>query len=207
MATLVCAETGSRRAFVSALDWPGWCRSGRTEAEALELLAAYASRYAAVAEQAGIRFPPKVTESFEVVERLAGNATTDFGAPAMAAEYEREPLGARGRARLVALVEGCWQVFDYVVAAAPAELRKGPRGGGRDRDQIVGHVAEAEIAYARKLGIRLGHELVQVREKVIALLSAPGHGGSFETAWSPRYAARRIAWHVMDHAWEIEDKS
>jgi hypothetical protein len=23
----------------------------------------------------------------------------------------------------------------------------------------------------------------------------------------PRYAIRRIAWHVLDHAWEIEDKS
>jgi len=25
--------------------------------------------------------------------------------------------------------------------------------------------------------------------------------------WPARYAIRRIAWHVLDHAWEIEDKS
>ena len=32
--------------------------------------------------------------------------------------------------------------------------------------------------------------------------AAPLPGG-----WPVRYAARRIAWHVLDHAWEIEDKS
>jgi hypothetical protein len=25
--------------------------------------------------------------------------------------------------------------------------------------------------------------------------------------WSPRYAVRRAIWHVLDHAWEIEDRS
>ena len=30
----------------------------------------------------------------------------------------------------------------------------------------------------------------------------PPDGGK----WPPRYAARRIAWHALDHAWEIEDR-
>jgi hypothetical protein len=25
--------------------------------------------------------------------------------------------------------------------------------------------------------------------------------------WTQRYAARRIAWHALDHAWEMEDRS
>ena len=203
---VVCTEEGSRRVFASALEWPGWCRSGRSEAEALDNLAAYASRYAPVAERAGIRFSAKPSGGFQIVERLAGNVTTDFGAPAIPARYDREPLGAKGAARLAVLVAGCWQVFDEVVAGAPAELRKGPRGGGRDRDKIVQHVAEAEIAYARKLGIR-GHDLAPVREALVSVLGSSRHELPTETAWPRRYAARRIAWHVLDHAWEIEDKS
>jgi hypothetical protein len=25
--------------------------------------------------------------------------------------------------------------------------------------------------------------------------------------WSPRFYVRRAAWHALDHAWEIEDRS
>lgn len=207
VATVVCTEAGSRRVFASALDWPGWCRSGRDEAEALDNLVAYASRYEEVPRRAGIRFPAKPGAKLEIVEHLNGNATTDFGAPAIAAQYEAEPLGAEAAARLAALVTSCWQAFDDVVASAPAELRKGPRGGGRDRDEVVEHVTAAELAYARKLGIRLGHDLGRTRKEIVALLVSPEPNAAGAASWSPRYAARRIAWHVMDHAWEIEDKS
>jgi hypothetical protein len=99
-------------------------------------------------------------------------------------------------------------VFDDVVAVAPAELRKGPRGGGRDRDQIERHVSDAEISYARKLGVRLGNDLPAIRAALIGLLGSPCDDAPVvEKGWPPRYGARRIAWHVMDHAWEIEDKS
>ena len=91
---------------------------------------------------------------------------------------------------------------------APAQLRKGPRGGGRDRDEIVDHVAAAELAYARKLGIRLGSDLAASRAAIVEVLATPSDGAPVgPKGWSPRYAARRIAWHVLDHAWEIEDKS
>jgi hypothetical protein len=208
MATWVCIESAPHRVFASALDWPGWCRSGRSEEEALADLAAYAWRYAPVAAGADVRFSSKDAGELEVLERLAGNATTEFGAPAIAAEHEHQPLDGKGAKRLAALVGACWQLFDNVVATAPAELRKGPRGGGRDRDKIGHHVKEAEIMYARKLGIRLGDDLPAIRAALLATFGSPSDGQPVgEKGWLPRYGARRIAWHVLDHAWEIEDKS
>ena len=193
--------------FASALDWPGWCRSGRTEQQALEALAKYAGRYAVVGTAAGFSLA-RATVHFDVVERVPGNVTTDVGAPAVIAAAEREPLDAAGAARVALLVAGCWAVFDVVVSKAPAELRKGPRGGGRDRDEIVDHVATAELAYARKLGIRLGADLAASRDALLTVLAAAREGSAPDAkGWPPRYGARRIAWHVLDHAWEIEDKS
>ena len=207
VATRVCIELGARRVFASALDWPGWCRSGRTEQQALETLAGYAGRYSAVATGAGFPFAREIVE-FEIVERAPGNVTTDVGAPAVVAAAEREPLDATGTARVASLVTGCWAVFDRVARNAPAGLRKGPRGGGRDRDEIADHVAAAELAYARKLGIRLGSDLAASRAAIAEVLAAPSEPSSLAAkGWPPRYAARRIAWHVLDHAWEIEDKS
>jgi len=207
MATRVCIELGARRVFASAVDWPGWCRSGRTERQALETLAGYAGRYAEVATGAGVRFAEDIAE-FDVVERFPGNVTTDVGAPAIIAAAEREPLDAVGAARVASLVAGCWPVFGRVVGNAPAQLRKGPRGGGRDRDDIVDHVAASELAYARKLGIRLGTDLTASRAAIVEVLRTPSDGSCIgANFWPPRYAARRIAWHVLDHAWEIEDKS
>jgi hypothetical protein len=206
--TLVCLEVGAKRVFASALEWPGWCRSGSSEAEALEALGEYAPRYAPVTALAGLPLHFGAPEAFEVAERLPGNATTDFGAPGMVAAHDHGALDAKQAKRLAALVAGCWEYFAGVTARAPAELRKGPRGGGRDRDQIGLHVAEAETSYARKLGIRRHHDLTEVRAALVEVLGAASDGRPpTEKGWPPRYAARRIAWHVLDHAWEIEDKS
>ena len=205
--TRVCIESGTRRVFASALDWPGWCRSGRTEEQALETLATYAARYAPVAASAGLRFEPELVE-FEVVERAKGNVTTDVGAPGIISAAEYEPLDATGAADLASLVAACWPELDRAARGAPAELRKGFRGGGRDRDEIIDHVANAELAYVRKLGIRLGSDLAASRAALVTVLSSPSEGRPLVAkGWPPRYAARRIAWHVLDHAWEIEDKS
>lgn len=151
-AVRVCVELGSKRAFATALDWPGWCRAGRDEAAALAALEDYATRYSAVAEAAGVSF---AVGDRTVVERLEGTPTTDFGAPDRAAAAETEPMTAAQARRMASLVAAAWTVFDAVVAGAPAALRKGPRGGGRDRDAMVDHVLAAEHAYARKLGIRV----------------------------------------------------
>ncbi|HSR22617.1 MAG TPA: hypothetical protein VLW53_03635, partial [Candidatus Eisenbacteria bacterium] len=128
--TPLVVEVGSKRVFACALEWPGWCRSGRSEQQALESLAAYLPRYAVVAREAGLTAP---SDRFEVVERLEGGGDTDFGVPARQAAVDRRPAGAGEARRLAALVEAAWTTFDRVVAGAPAELRKGPRGGGRDR--------------------------------------------------------------------------
>jgi hypothetical protein len=211
----VYVETGGRRCFACSLEWPGWCRSGKTEGEALETLLAYAPRYAIVVAAAGLRFPARAQEQADVVEHVEGSMATDFGVPGMPAAADGRSLTRAGAGRLASLVAASWQVLDDVVAGAPAALRKGPRGGGRDRDAIVTHVLDAEAAYARKLGLRWkpasrGDEasIAERRDAILAVLRQPSDGAALvEKGWPPRYAARRIAWHALDHAWEIEDKS
>jgi hypothetical protein len=213
--TPVGIEAGSKRTFAWALEWPGWCRSGRTEEAALEALASYAERYAPVAEQAGITFPDRVAERFDVVTRVTGDATTDFGAPGGVADSDTERLTAAAAARQADIVAAAWSVLDKVAAGAPAELRKGPRGGGRDRDKMLGHVLEAEAAYARKIGVR--HKapalddraaITALRAEILDVLRKASDGAPpVQKGWPVRYAARRIAWHALDHAWEMQDRS
>jgi hypothetical protein len=209
--TRVYLEVGKRRVFASAADWPGWTRSGKDENSALEALAAAAPRYAQAAKAARIPFAPGM--GFDVVERLPGDATTEFGVPGAIAQAESKRLTKKEAGRLSALVAASWSVLDEVVAKAPSSLRKGPRGGGRDRDAIVEHVLGAEAMYARKLGLRLPQpsagEAAAVRDfrnAIVAGLRA-GTKGVTDRGWPARYAARRMAWHVLDHAWEIEDRS
>ena len=167
--------------------------------EALETLRAYATRYAVVGGRA---FKPG---SLDVVARIPGNATTDFGAPSIAGEWDDEQLSPAERKRLAGLLENTWRAFDDVVERAPRALRKGPRGGGRDRDVIVEHVREAERTYGRKIGVRVPPHTAWAEQRA-AIADAVRHGDS-DGAWPARYAVRRIAWHVMDHAWEIEDRA
>ena len=211
MATLrVFVETTPKKAFASALDWPGLSRSGRDEIAALEALAAALPRYAPVAELAGESFD--ATATLEVVEQLPGDATTAFGAPAIAASADRLPTDEAAALRIAALVDAAWRTLDAVVAVAPEALRKGPRGGGRDRSKIVGHVHEAEAGYAQVMGRKhrpVDAEAVKaMRADLLAVLRDPSDGSPLAgKKWPPRYAARRIAWHALDHAWEIEDRT
>jgi hypothetical protein len=212
--TAVYIETGTRRVFACALDWPGWCRSGKDEERALDALAAYQPRYAPVAAEAGITFEPNV-DRFDVVEHLPGSASTDFGVPGEIAGSDTEPLTRAQAERQVALVTASWAVFDRVAASAPPGLRKGPRGGGRDRDAIIEHVLGAEVIYARKMGLRLAQPALgdsaavkEVRSTIANTLRLAREGTPpVAKGWPPRYAARRVAWHVLDHAWEIEDRT
>jgi hypothetical protein len=213
--TAVYLECGKKKVFACALDWPGWCRSGKTEEEALERLAEYAPRYAVVGEEAGVRFPASAGRSFDVVERVEGNATTDFGALGVAATSDSERLTTAQANRLATFVQAAWTVLDRVAAKAPAELRKGPRGGGRDRDKMVKHVLDAESAYAGKIGLKHAgpaiddkDSIAAMREDILARLRKPSDGGPLRpNGWSSRYAARRLAWHALDHAWEMQDRS
>jgi hypothetical protein len=213
--TPVYVEAGRTRTFACAYDWPGWCRAAKDEPLALEALAAYAPRYAPVAKKARLAFDPKSAAAFRVVEHLAGTATTDFGAPDAVAKRDTRPLAAPEGKQIAALVNAAWVIFDDVIAGAPSELRKGPRGGGRDRDQIADHVLGAEGAYVRKLGLRLTpparddrRGIAEFRAAIADVLGTPSNGKALvERGWPQRYAARRIAWHALDHAWEIQDRS
>jgi hypothetical protein len=209
----VYLERGAKKVFALAVDWPGWARPGKTDDDALAALADYADRYAPVAAQAGLLFVPAAP--LEVVEVVTGNATTDFGAPAVMPELDLVPTTAAEANRLALLVAATWSALDDVVAAAPPTLRKGPRGGGRDRDAVAKHCLAAEVAYARKLGVRHKEPdladtaaIAAYRSDLLGVLRSPAPAEpEQEKGWVLRYAVRRIGWHTMDHVWEIEDKS
>jgi hypothetical protein len=152
------------------------------------------------------------TATLEVVERHPGDAGTAFGVPAIVADADRLPMDETAATRLAGLVDAAWRTLDAVVARAPEELRKGPRGGGRDRTKVVDHVHEAESAYAQVMGRKHrpvdAEAVAAMHADLLAVLREPSDGSPLAgKKWPVRYAARRIAWHALDHAWEIEDRS
>jgi hypothetical protein len=220
--TEVYLEVGRKKIFAGALDWPGWCRSGRDEEAALAALVTYAPRYAKIFARTAIDFvPPDDPAAFVVVDRLAGTSTTDFGAPDVAPTRDTAPFDETERERSEAILAAIWRAFDRAVHAAEGkELRKGPRGGGRDCNGVVRHVLGADAAYVRRLAQKfsqdeeapLDDELRRTREAIRAALAAavrgeiPRTGPRGGALWTPRYFVRRVAWHTVDHLWEIEDR-
>jgi hypothetical protein len=164
---------------------------------------------------AGLKMPAADDDALDVVVRTDGGGGTDFGVPSNITDADRQRVTKGQAERLAGLVEASWTVFDKVAAAAPATLRKGPRGGGRDRDKMVEHVVGADHAYAREIGVRLPEPawtdrtaVGSERTAMLEVLRAPSDGGPLaDRKWTQRYAARRIAWHALDHAWEMEDRS
>jgi hypothetical protein len=143
--------------------------------------------------------------SFEVVAHLPGSATTDFGAPGASGPLDDDPLTAAEVRRAQSIMRAAWSCFDTVVAGAPEKLTKGPRGGGRDRDAIVEHVREAERAYARQWQVKISPQAPwsHQRDELLQVLRSQPTGAK----WSLRYGVHRVVWHVLDHAWEIEDRT
>jgi hypothetical protein len=222
--TEIYLEIGTKRVFAGALDWPGWCRSGRTEEAAIETLLGYGPRYAAVMSAAGIRFTlQRDAQAFKVIDRLKGDATTDFGAPGAAPAADDEPLRKADWQRVRRILEACWGAFDSAVDEAGSKtLQKGPRGGGRELPAIVAHVLDAESAYLRSVGgsfkgdeaADLLTNTTRLRAAILDTLAARARGEPppenprrKAKPWTPRYFVRRTAWHALDHAWEIEDRS
>jgi hypothetical protein len=220
----VYLEAVPRKTFAGAIDWPGWCRSARDEEAALAALAAYAPRYAAAIGASGKGLPARVeTGDFEIVGRLEGNAGTEFGVPSLPAPGDEEALSKAEAERLAAILEACGSAFDAAAKAAVGkELRKGPRGGGRDLPRIVEHVDEAASAYLREVGGKPGpgtgaaadRERARLRKAMLEAFFASVRGESpppgprrTRPYWPPRYLVRRAAWHLLDHAWEVEDRS
>lgn len=207
----VALECGRTRTFATAIDWPGWGRraksgkSGPGSTAPTDALLEYDDRYSAVLRAAGL-LPAKQRFAFtrtQIVGSVPGNATTDFGAPAIAGPWDEDPLDSKEIRRRTDILQACWSAFDQTVSSSAPQLLKGPRGGGRDRDQIADHVRDAERAYARKLGVKVAPRTPwpEQRQAIVEALRAGASG-----PWPMRYGINRTAWHVLDHAWEIEDK-
>jgi hypothetical protein len=202
-----------KKVFASAIDWPGWSRSAKTEGKALDTLKQYVERYQRVAEIAGVEGVPTTATSFDVIEHVKGNTTTDFGAPDVAATCEVGRMTDAECERQIALFQACWRVFDETAASVSEELRKGPRGGGRSRQGVIEHTLEAERSYARQIGVRTpmgamftDGGLQEHRDAVCQAIRVVNADGGGLRKWPLRYFIRRAAWHVLDHAWEMEDK-
>ena len=215
-AVRVMVERGKKKRSVAcAFDWPGWDRSGKTEGAALLALDEYRPRFAAVAAIAGLADDLAAAGDLEVVERLPGIGMTDFyGVSGVPAGPEHDQMSDTECERKVALLKASWTYFDGVAARVSPELRKGPRGGGRERDQIIRHTVGWEIYdLARKVGVTFDPEICQnptaLRTYRAAFADAiRDHNARGVTArtWTVQFLIRRCAWHMLDHAWEMEDR-
>ena len=218
----VYLEIGPKRTFAGALEWPGWCRSGRDEESALQALLGYGSRYARTLGRSRLGFKAPTTESaFVVVERLNGNATTDFGAPGIAPSTDASPVNSAELAHFEKILKACLQTFDANIKTVSGKsLRSGPRGGGRQLKSVMEHVLGSNEGYLNQVGWKLqkdnmndlNQQWAQSQQSLLQALRASAHGeipakGSRGgIRWTARYFVRRVAWHLLDHAWEIEDR-
>ena len=209
-------EIGKKRKVVAgAMDWPGLDRWGTSEDNGVEKLLSYVPRYAPVAERAGLTLTFERARDIEVVERVPGSSSTDFwGIAHVPSQVEREVLTATDLDRRLALLSACWAYFDDVAASVSGELRPGSRGGGRTREQIIRHVYGSEpqqmsrkIEVRTELAVVLTPEgLARHRQEYLDALRAWNAEGKAARTWPIQFLIRRTAHHVMDHAWEIEDR-
>ncbi len=205
----------NRRVVAGALDWPGLDRWGTSEENAIEKLLSYLPRYAAVAARAGMGGELEDERDVEVVERVPGSSSTDFwGIAHVPSTIEREVLSTEELERRLTLLQAGWATFDEIAARAPEELLPGPRSAGRTRDQIIRHVYRNEPEQlSRKVEVRTPPDEVLApdararhREAYLAALRAYNADGKPARSWPIQFLVRRTAHHVMDHAWELEDR-
>jgi hypothetical protein len=215
----VVLETGKARVFATASKWPGWSRSDRDEPAALLSLLNYGSQYQQVMQRAQIPFDaPLGLADLAVIERLQGNETTDFGAPNLVWTHDYLPVSEDELELDRKILQAVWAELDESINAGLGKaLRKGPRGGGRDLLKIIDHVYEVDVAYLRLLGGKINPQVGldvdvrfrELRREIFNTLTAAVFGEIPEVGlrggkrWTARYFVRRLAWHELDHAWEI----
>jgi hypothetical protein len=214
--TVVERGPKGKRAVAFAVDWPGWSRGAKTPDAALELLESYRDRYRPIAAAAGMAAEFDAAGPLTVVEDCVGPGSTDFWGISFApSSLETEPMDAAELDRKIALLQACWGFFDAVAARVSAEMRKGPRGGGRDRDRIIRHTIRTESEdFAKRVGLRIPEEaalspkgLRAHRTTYVAAMREYNAGeGKRMHSWNLPFLIRHSAFHVMDHAWEMEDK-
>jgi hypothetical protein len=219
MSVRVVLERGpkAKKVVAFAVDWPGWSRGAKTAEAALETLTSYRDRYRPIAIRAGLG--PELADAapLAVVEDRIGTGSTDFWGISFApSSLEQEPMDAAELERKLTVLQACWAYFDEVAARVSAEMRKGPRGGGRDRDTIVRHTVRTESEdFARKVGLRVPERgalapgaLAPYRSEYVAAMRAYQRGEikAAMRSWTLAFLVRHSAFHTMDHAWEMEDK-
>ena len=213
---LVNLEIGPKlkRVVAVAPDWPGLERGGKTEAEALDKIHSYLPRYERVANLAGLRAEFATIDGVEVVERYQGIGSTDFWGISFAfSTIDKEEISSEDLKRELSLMRACWKRFDLVRARVSAEMKKGPRGGGRDRDRIILHTMGVEQDWAKKVGVKTPEynsvpdaEVIRAyRNTYCAAVRAFHSEGKPARNWPLRFLIRHTAFHTMDHTWEMED--
>jgi hypothetical protein len=212
----VTLELGSKGKKVVAVapDWPGLARGATTEQAAIDRLRSYIPRYAPVAELAGMEAAFAAITGVEVVERYPGTGSTDFWGISFAfSSIDHKEVSAERLERDLTLMQACWAFFDEVRSRVSAELQKGPRGGGRDRDQIVRHIFANEQDWAKGFGLHtpddallMGEGLNAHRDAYCQAIRDYHAQGRLAGKWPLRYLIRHTAFHTLDHAWEMEDK-
>jgi hypothetical protein len=213
----VTLEIGPKGKKVVAVapDWPGLERGGKTGEAAIERLQSYLPRYAKVAKLAGMDVEFAAITSVDMVEQYPGTGSTDFWGISFAfSEIDRQAISSEDLERELTLMRACWTYFDDVRGRVSAEMQKGPRGGGRDRDRIVLHVLATEQEWANKLGMgtKQGARVTDAtgvsafRRVYCTAIRAFHSEGKMARTWPLRYLIRHTAYHTMDHAWEMEDK-
>ncbi len=143
--------------------------------------------------------------------------STDFWGISFApSSFEQAPMPEDELDRKLALLEAAWLFFDDVAARVSLELEKGPRGGGRNRDEIVRHALGWERAdLVKRVGVVADpvvpptpEGLRSHRDEYVAALRTYNAEGRMARGrnWTIALLLRHSAYHVLDHAWEMEDK-
>ncbi|HKX76163.1 MAG TPA: hypothetical protein VJR05_12335 [Acidimicrobiia bacterium] len=205
-----------KKVVAFALDWPGWSRGAKTTEQALETFESYRQRYRPIAVEAGLGDEFDAAGPVEIVEDRIGSGMTDFwGISYSTSSFEQEPMDEVELERKIRLLQACWTFFDGVASRVSAEMRKGPRGGGRDRDRIIRHTIRNESEdFAKQVGLRIPEEAALTpeglrthRETYVEAMRAYNAGeGKRMRSWTLPFLIRHSAYHTLDHAWEMEDK-
>jgi len=212
----VVLEVGpkKKRTVAFAPDWPGLERGAKTEEAALERLESYFPRYLKVAKLARHGSQFAALEGLEIVERYQGTGSTDFWGISFAfSSIDAKSMSDEEFKRETSLMRACWSYFDSVRSRVSAEMKKGPRGGGRDRDRIVLHTLGVEQDWARKVGVTTPEGSVvtdieglgKYRDAYCAAIRRFHADSKGARTWPLRFLIRHTAYHSLDHAWEMED--
>ncbi len=213
----VLVEQGpkGKRWVAVAADWPGLERSGRDEDAAVAKLRVYVPRYLRVAERAGLGQELRGDPKLSVIGHYTGTGSTDFWGISFApSDLDRVPFDEATFERQVSLLRAAWAEFDAIADRVSADLRPGPRGGGRDRGRIVRHVLGTEGGDFSKR-VKVPAELEELstptglaahRDRYVDAMRAWYASGQPLGNWTIPYLLRHSAYHTLDHAWEMEDR-